>query len=63
MFVFLSKLLPLFVFPVGLACLLLVVALAWKRAWRPLVVLALVVLLSLIHILHNFLLTCVFLRV
>ena len=44
MFVFLSKLLPLFVFPVGLACLLLVVALAWKRAWRLLVVLALVVL-------------------
>ena len=44
MFVFLSKLLPLFVFPLGLACLALIVALVWKRAWRQLVVLALIVL-------------------
>ena len=44
MFVFLSKLLPLFVFPLGLACVLLIVALVWKRAWRPLVALALIVL-------------------
>jgi uncharacterized SAM-binding protein YcdF (DUF218 family) len=44
MFVFLSKLLPLLVFPLGLACLLLIVALIWKRAWRPLVALALAVL-------------------
>lgn len=44
MFVFLSKLLPLFVFPLGLACLLLVLALLWARARRLAIVLALVVL-------------------
>ncbi len=48
-FIFLSKLLPLFLYPLGLACLLLVVALVllWKRsAWGPLpVALALVILL------------------
>ena len=49
MFLFLSKLLPLFIYPLGLACLLLVVALimSWKRPrWVPLpVALALIVLL------------------
>ena len=49
MFLFLSKLLPLFLYPLGLACLLLVVALvmSWRRSrWVPLpVVLALIVLL------------------
>lgn len=49
MFLFLSKLLPLFLYPLGLACVLLVVALVmwWRRSrWVPLpVVLALIVLL------------------
>ena len=49
MFLFLSKLLPLFLYPLGLACVLLVVALvmSWRRSrWGPLpVVLALIVLL------------------
>ncbi|MBW4649309.1 MAG: YdcF family protein [Kastovskya adunca ATA6-11-RM4] len=49
MFLFLSKLLPLFFYPLGLACVLLLVAfvLSWKRSrWVPLpIVLALVVLL------------------
>ena len=49
MFLFLSKLLPIFVYPLGLACVLLVFALglSWKRsAWVPLpIALALVVLL------------------
>jgi uncharacterized SAM-binding protein YcdF (DUF218 family) len=49
MFLFLSKLLPLFVYPLGLACLLLIVALftLWKRPrWSALCIgLALVLLL------------------
>lgn len=49
MFLFLSKLLPLFLYPLGLACLLMVVALVmwWRRSrWVPLpIVLALLVLL------------------
>lgn len=49
MFLFLSKLLPLFLYPLGLACVLLVVALVmlWRRSrWVPVpVVLALIVLL------------------
>jgi uncharacterized SAM-binding protein YcdF (DUF218 family) len=49
MFLFLSKLLPLFLYPLGLACLLLVVALGmlWRRSrWASLpVALALIVLL------------------
>ena len=48
-FLFLSKLLPLFIYPLGLACLLLLVALIiwWQKpAWTPIpVVLALGVLL------------------
>ena len=48
-FLFLSKLLPLFIYPLGLACLLLLVALIiwWQKpAWTPIpVVLALAVLL------------------
>lgn len=44
-FVFLSKLLPLFIYPLGLAIVLLVVALVWRRASRPLIVAALLVLL------------------
>ncbi len=43
-FVFLSKLLPLFVFPLGLACLLLILALLLARARRLAIVLALVIL-------------------
>ena len=43
-FVFLSKLLPLLVFPLGLACLLLILALLWARARRLAIVLALVIL-------------------
>ncbi len=43
-FVFLSKLLPLFVFPLGLACLLLLLALLWTRARRVAMILALVLL-------------------
>jgi len=43
-FVFLSKLLPLFVFPLGLACLLLILALLWARARRLVIVLALILL-------------------
>ncbi|HQF71891.1 MAG TPA: YdcF family protein, partial [Promineifilum sp.] len=43
-FVFLSKLLPLFVFPLGLAFLLLILALLWARARRLAIVLALVIL-------------------
>lgn len=34
MFVFLSKLLPLFVYPVGLTCVLLLFALIFNRHWR-----------------------------
>jgi len=49
MFVFLSKLLPLFLYPLGLACVLLVVALVmlWRRSrWVPVpIALALLVLL------------------
>lgn len=49
MFLFLSKLLPLFVYPLGLACLLLLITLglAWRRSrWTPLpVALALTALL------------------
>ncbi|MCP2727152.1 YdcF family protein [Limnofasciculus baicalensis] len=49
MFLFFSKLLPLFIYPLGLACLLLVVALimSWKRPqWVSLpVALALIILL------------------
>lgn len=49
MFLFLSKLLPLFLYPLGLACVLLVVALviSWRRSrWVPVpVALALIVLL------------------
>jgi len=49
MFLFLSKLLPLFIYPLGLACLLLMVALilAWKLPrWTPFpIALALVILL------------------
>lgn len=49
MFLFLSKLLPLFLYPLGLVCLLMVVALVmwWRHSrWMPLpVVLALLVLL------------------
>ncbi|HEY9728145.1 MAG TPA: YdcF family protein [Chroococcales cyanobacterium] len=49
MFLFLSKLLPLFLYPLGLACALLVVALVmfWRRSrWLPLpIALALIVLL------------------
>lgn len=44
MFVFLSKFLPLFVFPLGLACLLLALALLWRRGRRAVIVLALVLL-------------------
>lgn len=44
MFVFLSKLLPLFVFPLGLACLLLVLALLWARARRVIIILSLALL-------------------
>lgn len=45
MFVFLSKLLPLLIYPLGLALLILVVALFWKRAARPLIVVAILLLL------------------
>ena len=49
MFLFLSKLLPLFLYPLGLACVLMVVALVmwWRRSrWVPLpIILSLVVLL------------------
>ncbi|MFW6296049.1 MAG: YdcF family protein [Halothece sp.] len=49
MFLYLSKLLPIFVYPLGLACVLLVITLVlwWKRSrWTPLpVILALLVLL------------------
>lgn len=49
MFLFLSKLLPLFLYPLGLACILMVVALvmSWRRPrWVPVpVALALIVLL------------------
>ncbi len=49
MFLFLSKLLPIFLYPLGLACVLLVVALvmSWRRSrWVPVpVALALIVLL------------------
>src|SRR3712207_6407584 len=49
MFLFLSKLLPLFLYPLGLACLLMVVALvmAWTRPrWVPVpIALALIILL------------------
>lgn len=44
MFVFLSKLLPLFIYPLGLALVLLVIALFWRRGARWLIVLALVLL-------------------
>lgn len=50
MFLFLSKLLPLFIYPVGLACLLIVVAMVklWKRPQQAAIclVLALTVLLA-----------------
>lgn len=50
MFLFLSKLLPLFLYPLGLACLLLIAALIvwWRRPrWTPVpIFLALVVLLG-----------------
>ncbi|HEY9875552.1 MAG TPA: YdcF family protein [Candidatus Obscuribacterales bacterium] len=49
MFLFISKLLPLFIYPLGLACLLMIVTLVlmWKRSrWAPIpVFLALIVLL------------------
>lgn len=44
MFVFLSKLAPLFLYPLGLALVLLVVALVWRRATRALIVVAIVLL-------------------
>lgn len=44
MFVFASKLLPMFIYPLGLALVLLVIALVWRRGTRALIVLALVVL-------------------
>lgn len=44
MFVFLSKFLPLFVFPLGLITLLLVVALVWKRGRRAVIVVAIIIL-------------------
>lgn len=43
-FVFLSKFLPLFIFPLGLACMLLIIALLWSKAWRVMIVLALIAL-------------------
>lgn len=43
-FVFLSKLLPLFVFPLGLIALLLILALVWRRARRYAIILALIIL-------------------
>lgn len=43
-FVFLSKFLPLFVFPLGFIALLLIVAALWQRGRRALVLLALAVL-------------------
>lgn len=44
MFVFLSKLVPLFLYPLGLALLVLVAALIWCRATRPLIVIAIMLL-------------------
>jgi uncharacterized SAM-binding protein YcdF (DUF218 family) len=44
MFVFLSKFVPLFLYPLGLALVVLVVALVWRRATRALIVVALVLL-------------------
>lgn len=44
MFVFLSKLLPLFLYPLGLALVVLVVALVWRRAARPLILVAILLL-------------------
>ena len=47
MFVFLSKLLPLFVYPVGLACILIIVGLMiskWRRWQRIVLILALLML-------------------
>lgn len=44
MFVFLSKLMPLFVFPLGLACLLLIAGIAWARMRRMALILALLLL-------------------
>ncbi len=44
MFVFLSKFLPMFIFPVGFIALLLVVALVWRRSSRWMIVLALIIL-------------------
>lgn len=44
MFVFLSKLLPLFVFPLGLAVVLLIAAILWRRMRVVLLVLAVAVL-------------------
>lgn len=43
-FVFLSKLFPLFIFPLGLIALLLILALAWRRGRRVAIALALIVL-------------------
>jgi len=44
MFVFLSKFLPLFIFPLGLIAVLLVVALVWSRGRKAAIILALAVL-------------------
>lgn len=49
MFVFLSKFLPLFVYPLGLACILLLFSLVWKRQslWQRVAVLLALILLVL----------------
>ncbi|MCA9865215.1 MAG: YdcF family protein [Anaerolineales bacterium] len=44
MFVFLSKFLPLFIFPLGFIALLLIVALVWRRGSRWMIVMALILL-------------------
>lgn len=44
MFVFLSKFLPLFIFPLGLIALLLILALLWRRGRKIAIILALIVL-------------------
>lgn len=43
-FVFLSKFLPLFIFPLGLVCLILVPAFFWRRGRRILLLIALLIL-------------------
>lgn len=50
MFIFLSKLLPLFLYPLGLSCLLLIVALGllWKRPRSAAVPIALVLVILLV---------------